>query len=80
MSQHRQEDRDRGNVAAAIVKFNPPDYNTLKVTAADIGFLKTRGIKIDDHIKIDRTAIPKPSKEELSQSLWAKILDRAWGR
>jgi len=77
LSQHRQEDRERGETVAAIVKFRPPDYDTLRVTAIDIGFLKTRGIAIDDKIVFDPTIIPKLSKNELSQSRWSEILDRA---
>lgn len=77
--QHMREDRERGEITKSIILFRPPDYDILQVTATDIGFLKARGIALDDKIVIDRSIIPQPSKTELRQSAWAKILDRALG-
>lgn len=31
----------------------PKDYNCLKITVIDIGFLKTRGVKIDDDMELE---------------------------
>lgn len=79
MAQHTREDRQQVQQSTAIALFRPPvDYNTLKVTSRDLGFLKTRGIKIDEKIELDLSIEPKPTKEELPVRIWAEVLERAW--
>jgi hypothetical protein len=78
MSQHFREDREQIQQTTALALFRPPqDYNVLKLTAHDMGFLKTRGIQVDES-DWDLSADEKPSKTKLSQSLWASILEKAW--
>lgn len=53
---HMREDREKAaqpNPEAAIEVYKPKDYDTLRVTKSDIGFLRTRGIQIDDNIVIE---------------------------
>jgi hypothetical protein len=42
------------NMAAfdEVLKKQPRDYNILKITRVDAGFLKTRGILVDDEMEI----------------------------
>lgn len=79
--QHMREDRLASDSPAvkSTVLFRPPDYNTLRLAAADIGFLKTRGVALDDKIVLDPSIKNRPTNESLKQSLWVQILDRAWG-
>jgi hypothetical protein len=78
MSQHQREDTERGVMSTAMAVFVRKDYNVLRLTPVDMGFLKTRGIKIDDETEVDLVSTPKPSKTELGQRLWARILHNSW--
>jgi hypothetical protein len=81
LAQHRREDMEQGMLSASVSLFRGPrNHNVLRVTPTDMGFLKTRGIKIDDQMEVDLVSEPKPSKDELAlgQRLWARILHSAW--
>jgi hypothetical protein len=56
-----EKERIRNMVAfdEAFKKKPPKNYNALKVSRFDAGFLKTRGIKLDDEIEIDWGQEPK---------------------
>lgn len=90
--QHMREDRESPTLGQITQKINEEvkaksdalaiveekDYNILKLTAVDIGFLKTRLIKIDDQIEYDPAQDPRPTNDELNQWLWRRILDKVW--
>lgn len=75
MYQHDREDRESRRNKAIEYTGPKKDYNILKMTLQDIGFLKTRGIKLDDQIEIDLSLDSKPTSDKLSPKIWAKILD-----
>jgi hypothetical protein len=56
----------------------PKDYNVLKLSLTDIGFLKTRGIALDDKIELDLVTEYREAKTELDQVRWSRILNSAW--
>lgn len=78
LDQHRRDDIQAGNHSVALTVYKRSNYETLLVNATDAGFLRTRGIKLDDSIIIDETLGYQVSDTELSLSRWAKILDAAW--
>jgi hypothetical protein len=78
MEQHRREDKERGQMTMAMAVFRPKNYDVLSLTPEDFGFLKTRGIALDDKIEVDLTSERSPSEGELDQATWADILRRAW--
>lgn len=82
IAQHiRDDEKERQKAQAmttAIQVFIPKDYDRLILTPTDIGFLRTRGIKIDDQIELDLISKHSPSKTELDQVRWARILHNAW--
>jgi hypothetical protein len=81
LAQHAREDREENLRKTAITLYRPlKDYNTLNVTARDIGFLKTRGVSLDDKIELDLSIEPRPSTNFLSRRLWTEILEAAWTR
>lgn len=80
LTAHRKQDKADGTLAGALAKLRQKDLNKLDVTLIDIGFLKTRGIKIDENIILDFSIEERPSKTELSQRQWAEILERIWSR
>jgi len=83
ISQHIREDRENQKAREAAIEYVGPtrDYDVLDLSPEDVCFLKTRGIAIDDKIEINYAHEPKPSKDsKLGQTLWARILDRAWSR
>jgi hypothetical protein len=83
IAQHIREDREIQQARNMAIEYIGPrrDYDVLSLSQADVCFLKTRGIAIDDKIEIDYAYEPKPSgNSELGQGLWAKTLNRAWLR
>lgn len=57
---HIREDREKAanmlegkQEQTAMTIYEPKDYDILKLTRSDIGFLRTRGIAIDDNIVIE---------------------------
>ena len=75
VSKHRQQEKADSTLVAALARLRERNPNKLPVSLTDIGFLKTRGIKLDDDIELDFSVDDKPSKTELSQKTWAKILE-----
>lgn len=63
----------------AIEVIYPKNYDVLKLTTVDRGFLKTRGVLVDGKIELDLSD-PKPSKDKdsLGQGAWYRILCDAW--
>jgi hypothetical protein len=83
VAQHVREDRENQHIRDQAIEYIGPrrNHNILELTLADIGFLKTRGIALDDKIELDLAHDPKPSSSiGLGQRQWARILDRAWSR
>jgi hypothetical protein len=68
-----------GQLSHAIEVIYPKDYDTLKLTLVDRGFLKTRGVLVDGKIELD-SSDPRPSKDKdsLGQGAWYRILCDAW--
>src|ERR1035437_5353613 len=52
-----------GQLSHAIEVIYPKDYDTLKLTLVDRGFLKTRGVLVDGKIELD-SSDPRPSKDK----------------
>lgn len=79
MLQHSREDKEILQAATEAIEYASPgrNYNNLQLTLIDMGFLKTRGIALDDQVELDLND-PKPSKTELHQGQWSRILNSAW--
>ena len=81
MEQHLREDREAQKRAVALEYIGPKkNYDVLNLTLVDIGFLKTRGIAIDDGVELDLSIEPKPTTGEFPQRKWAAVLEKAWLR
>lgn len=57
-AQHKREDDERSKSYVFIPK-TPKEYEVMNLTPQDLGFLKTRGIKVDHPLKMDYSN-PKP--------------------
>lgn len=81
ISTHRREQKSDTESKQILDRIRDKNINKLDLTLTDIGFLKTRGIKIDEDINLDFSIAEQPSKSEgLSQKEWAEILERAFQR
>jgi hypothetical protein len=68
----------REALAAKVIK--PADYNRLHLNWEDITFLITRGIRIDEDVIFEPEMKYKANHDaDIKQTLWAEILERAWG-
>ena len=79
LDEHYKEHRDRiAKIETALsVKKKPEEYQKLRVNWADIGFLKTRGIAIDEDVIYDKLQ-PYHAQWEEEVLNWRKLLEAAW--
>jgi hypothetical protein len=79
---HYKEDRDRlAAFREELVRAPkaPVDYDRLHVNWADICFLITRGIAIDEDVIFEPSMKYEVNHEQnIKQTLWKRILEKVW--
>jgi hypothetical protein len=79
LKKHLNEDREAlHNFDQRLLQGPPRDHNKLHLTWADVVFLWSRGVFVDE-VDYDKTAKDsKPAGEGMTPGEWARILERAW--
>lgn len=73
---HKKEEKAKSTLAAALADLRNRPADRLSLTLTDIGFLKTRGIKIDDDMDIDLVERKPNYDRDIDQVTWKEILNR----
>jgi len=77
MDMHRRERTEAMAVLQNMPPRSPSYYQRLRLNWADINFLRSRGIGLDEDTFYDKEA-PYKNVEAREVKNWSKILERAW--